>query len=296
MIELESFIDIPTPLVQLKDELFIENEVEVYVKRDDLTHSFVSGNKFRKLQYNFKKAENKQYTKILTFGGAYSNHIAAVAYAAKALGFESKAIIRGDELSENSSPTLSFCAEQGMEFQFVSRTAYRDKNLFISDQTFYCIPEGGSNFLALEGVSEMVDEIQNEISNVDYIALAMGTGGTVAGVLSNPNFRGRAIGVSVLKNGAFLLDDIKKLDANLDLDRFDFWGGYDFGGYAKTTSELLSFMYEFESKHGFLIEQVYTAKLFYGIYDKIKNGYFKKGTKIVVIHTGGIQGRTKKTE
>lgn len=296
MIELESFIDIPTPLVQLNDELFIENEVEVYVKRDDLTHSFVSGNKFRKLKYNFKEAGKKQFSKILTFGGAYSNHIAAVAYAAKALGFESKAIIRGDELCENSSPTLSFCAEQGMEFQFVSRTAYREKNQFISDQIFYCIPEGGSNFLALEGVSEMVDEIQNEISNVDYIALALGTGGTAAGVLSNPSFKGRAIGVSVLKNGAFLLDDIKKLDANLDLKRFDFWGDYDFGGYAKTTYELLSFMYEFELKHGFLIEQVYTAKLFYGIYDKIKNGYFKKGAKIAVIHTGGIQGRTKKTE
>lgn len=296
MIELESFIDIPTPLVQLNDELFSEKGVEVYVKRDDLTHSFVSGNKFRKLKYNFKEAKKKQYSKILTFGGAYSNHIAAVAYASKALGFSSKAIVRGHELNENSSPTLMFCAEQGMQFEFVSRAAYRDKDQFNIDATYYCIPEGGSNYLALKGVSEMVDEIQYNSFKADYVALAMGTGGTAAGVVSNPNFKGNVIGVSVLKNGAFLLEDIIKLDSNLELERFIFWDGYDFGGYAKTNPQLLNFLCEFELKHGFLIEQVYTAKVFYAVYDKIKSDFFKKGTKIVVIHTGGLQGRIKKTE
>jgi 1-aminocyclopropane-1-carboxylate deaminase len=289
MLEFESLINIPTPLIEILDDLFVENDVKVFVKRDDLTHEHVSGNKFRKLKYNLLEAKNMGFKKILTFGGAFSNHIAAVAEAGFLFGFDTLGLIRGDELNAESSPTLKFATQKGMKFEFVSREAYRNKADLTSvfSNEYFVIPEGGSNYLALKGVAELLEEQLYP----DYICTAVGTGGTMAGLLSNVKYEGEVLGFAVLKNGDFLKDEVsvfleKDFPENAELET-----RFHFGGYAKYNDELLSFIKTFESKHGFLMDQVYTGKMFFGVYQMIKEGYFKKGTRIVLLHTGGLQGR-----
>jgi 1-aminocyclopropane-1-carboxylate deaminase len=289
MLEFESLINIPTPVIEIFEDLFVENDVKVFVKRDDLTHEHVSGNKFRKLKYNLIEAKNLGFKKILTFGGAFSNHIAAVAEAGFLFGFETLGIIRGDELNETSSPTLKFANQKGMRFNFVSREAYRNKADLAANfsSEYFVIPEGGSNHLALKGVSELLDEQQHP----DYICAAVGTGGTMAGLLGNENYKGEVLGFAVLKNGDFLKDDISVfLEKNFP-ENAELVTRFHFGGYAKYNDELLDFVKLFEFKHGFRLEQVYTGKMFFGLYQKIKEGYFKKGTRIMLLHTGGLQGR-----
>jgi 1-aminocyclopropane-1-carboxylate deaminase len=289
MLEFESLINIPTPLIEIFDDLFVENDVKVFVKRDDLTHEHVSGNKFRKLKYNLLEAKNMGFKKILTFGGAFSNHIAAVAEAGFLFGFDTLGLIRGDELNAESSPTLKFATQKGMKFEFVSREAYRNKADLTSvfSNEYFVIPEGGSNYLALKGVAELLEEQLYP----DYICTAVGTGGTMAGLLSNVKYEGEVLGFTVLKNGDFLKDEVsffleKDFPENAELET-----RFHFGGYAKYNDELLSFIKTFESKHDFLLDQVYTGKMFFGVYQKIKEGFFKKGTRIVLLHTGGLQGR-----
>ena len=289
MLEFESLINIPTPLIEILDDLFVENDVKVFVKRDDLTHEHVSGNKFRKLKYNLLEAKNMGFKKILTFGGAFSNHIAAVAEAGFLFGFDTLGLIRGDELNAESSPTLKFATQKGMKFAFVSREAYRNKADLASafSDEYFVIPEGGSNYLALKGVAELLEEQLYP----DYICTAVGTGGTMAGLLSNVKYEGEVLGFAVLKNGDFLKDEVsvfleKDFPENAELET-----RFHFGGYAKYNDELLSFIKTFESKHDFLMDQVYTGKMFFGVYQMIKEGYFKKGTRIMLLHTGGLQGR-----
>jgi 1-aminocyclopropane-1-carboxylate deaminase len=289
MLEFESLINIPTPVFEIFDDLFVENDIKVFIKRDDLTHEQVSGNKFRKLKYNLIEAKNLGFKKILTFGGAYSNHIAAVAAAGFLFGFETLGIIRGDELNEESSPTLKMAFQKGMRFEFVSREAYRNKEKLSSkfSNEYFVIPEGGSNHLALKGVAELLDEQPHP----EYICTAVGTGGTMAGLLNNSDFKGKVLGFAVLKNGDFLKEEVsaflqKNFPENAELET-----RFHFGGYAKYNDELLRFIRGFELKHGFYLDQVYTGKMFFGVYQKIKEGHFKKGTRIILLHTGGLQGR-----
>jgi 1-aminocyclopropane-1-carboxylate deaminase len=289
MLEFESLINIPTPLIEILDDLFVENDVKVFVKRDDLTHEHVSGNKFRKLKYNLLEAKNMGFKKILTFGGAFSNHIAAVAETGFLFGFDTLGLIRGHELNAESSPTLKFATQKGMKFAFVSREAYRNKADLTSafSDEYFVIPEGGSNYLALKGVAELLDEQPFP----DYVCTAVGTGGTMAGLLSNVKYEGEVLGFAVLKNGDFLKDEVsvfleKDFPENAELET-----RFHFGGYAKYNDELLNFIKTFEFKHGFLMDQVYTGKMFFGVYQMIKEGYFKKGTRIMLLHTGGLQGR-----
>jgi 1-aminocyclopropane-1-carboxylate deaminase len=289
MLEFESLINIPTPVIEIFDDLFVENGIKVFVKRDDLTHEHVSGNKFRKLKYNLLEAKNIGFQKILTFGGAFSNHIAAVAEAGFLFGFETLGVIRGDELNAESSPTLKFATQKGMKFEFVSREAYRNKAELAANFSgeYFVISEGGSNILALKGVAELLDEQPH----TDYLCTAVGTGGPMAGLLNNVNFKGKVLGFAVLKNGDFLKEEVsvflqKKFPENAELET-----RFHFGGYAKYNEELLSFIRAFETKHGFELDQVYTGKMFFGVYQKIKEGFFKKGTRIMLLHTGGLQGR-----
>lgn len=289
MLEFESLINIPTPVFEIFDDLFVENDLKVFVKRDDLTHEHVSGNKFRKLKYNLIEAKNLGFKKILTFGGAYSNHIAAVAEAGFLFGFETLGIIRGDELNEESSLTLKIARQKGMKFEFVRRDTYRKKAEISSKfpNEYFVLPEGGSNHLALKGVAELL----NEQPHPEYICTAVGTGGTMAGLLNSHNYAGEVLGFAVLKNGEFLKDEIsafleKNFPENAVLET-----RFHFGGYAKYNDELLNFIKAFESKNGFRLDQVYTGKMFFGVYQKIKEGYFKKGTRIMLLHTGGLQGR-----
>lgn len=287
MLDFERIIQIPTPLQKIEAELFAKNGVEVFVKRDDLTHAFISGNKFRKLKYNLYEAAKQGRNRLLTFGGAYSNHLSAFAFACREFGFEGKAIVRGEELNERSSPTLAFVHSQGVELEFVSREAYRDKERLSSAFDHFIIPEGGSNALAVEGVAEIIPEI----GPFDYLVTACGTGGTLAGLIKGASENVQIIGVSALKNGDFLKNEVSELLSRPFPENAELLTGFHFGGYARYDDELLGFIRNFESRHGVFLEQVYTAKAFYAFYSLLKAGYFRRGSRVVLLHTGGLQGR-----
>ncbi len=266
--------------------------IEVYVKREDVLHSEISGNKFRKLKYNLTEAQNLGFTKLLTFGGAYSNHIAAVAAAGKEFGFETIGVIRGEELQEKylENPTLKKASENGMQFEFVSRTQYRDKNnAAFLDQLknkfgdFYLIPEGGTNNLAVKGCKEILTD---DDKLFDFICCAVGTGGTISGIINSLKPHQKAIGFPALK-GDFLTEDIQKYAEN---SQWNLVTDYHFGGYAKINDELKQFMKQFFKKYLISLDPVYTSKTFFGVIDLISKGYFKPDSKILIIHTGGLQG------
>jgi 1-aminocyclopropane-1-carboxylate deaminase len=286
----------PTPLQRLSNALIEKAGVQLFIKRDDLIHPTVSGNKWRKLKYNLLEAQSLGIGSILTFGGAFSNHLYATAAAGNALGLKTIGIVRGLELEGKENATLQFCRDQGMTLHFVSREEYRQRNSAqyleqISEQfkNPYVIPEGGSTYLALKGVAEMVGEVKDQLGAMpDFIATAAGTGGTAAGILSA---RGNALAFSALKGGDFLAGDITKLlNGQIATGNLTLITDYHFGGYAKWNNELLAFMQDFRAEFGIQLEQVYTAKMFYGLFDLIKTGYFKTGACIVAVHTGGLQG------
>lgn len=276
-----------------KVALRLPHEVELYVKREDLLHSEISGNKFRKLKYNFQKAKQLGYSKIVTFGGAYSNHIAATAAAGRLSGMQTIGIIRGEELKEvfESNPTLLKAYKDGMRFEFVSRAAYRERNkeeyleeLKEKYSDAYIIPEGGTNTLAVTGCQEI---LKPDDAVFDVIACAVGTGGTIAGLINSTNKNQQVIGFPALK-GDFLKEDIRKFVG--DNQNWELSLEYHFGGYGKITRELMSFIEQFKQGASILLDPVYTSKMMFGLLDLIEQGHFEKGTKILAIHTGGLQG------
>jgi len=275
-----------------KVDLLFSSNCSVYIKREDLIHPIVSGNKFRKLKYNIVQAKGENKTQLLTFGGAYSNHIAAVAYAAKENGFRSIGIIRGDELKSkiNDNPTLRFAQECGMEFDFVSREGYRLKeertfveNLKQKFGDFYLIPEGGTNELAIKGCEEILAQ-GDEIFN--YICCSVGTGGTISGLINSLKPNQKVLGFPSLK-GDFLGDEIRKFVKN---NRWELIHDYHFGGYGKVNGELIAFINSFLERTGIPLDPIYTGKMVFGVMDLIGANYFPDGSKILLIHTGGIQG------
>lgn len=267
--------------------------IELYVKREDLLHKEISGNKFRKLKYNFKEANRLGFSKIVTFGGAYSNHIAATAVAGGIYGMQTVGIIRGDELVSNymNNPTLKKAYEDGMRFEFISRTKYRERNdigfLEILKKTYpdsYIVPEGGTNEVAVLGCEEI---LKSQDSFFDVICCAVGTGGTLSGLINSSHDNQKIIGFPALK-GDFLSEDIRKfvgekINWELNLE-------YHFGGYGKMTKELMLFIKKFQVDTGILLDPVYTCKMMFGVLDLIEKRKFKKGSKILAIHTGGLQG------
>lgn len=285
-----------TPLQQLQDLLLQERQVELWIKRDDLLHPEISGNKWRKLKYNLQEAKRLQHRTLLTFGGAYSNHIAATAAAGKTFGFNTVGIIRGEEhLPLN--PTLRFATSCGMQLQYISREKYRQKD----DETFlqelseqygqpYILPEGGTNNLAVKGCTEIVEDITIEY---DYLCCASGTGGTVAGIVAGLAGEKQVLAFPALKGGDFLQEEIQQLVYNYCGHTYHNWHlimNYHFGGYAKVKPELLAFMQAFHKQQHIPLEPVYTGKMLYGLFDLIWQGYFPRGSRIVAIHTGGLQG------
>jgi len=268
------------------------NEITLHLKREDLIHPFVSGNKFRKLKYNLLKAKEEKKTKLLTFGGAFSNHIAAVAYAGKENKLETIGIIRGDELESQISenPTLQFAQDCGMQFEFVSREEYHNKtnDFFIENLKnrygdFYLIPEGGANSLAVKGCEEILTE---EDSQFSHICCSIGTGGTISGLINSAHLDQKIIGFPSLK-GDFLSDDIRKFAEN---SNWDLVADYHFGGYGKINEELVRFINDFYHLTKIPLDPIYTGKMMFGIVDLIQKGYFPNGAKIMAIHTGGLQG------
>ena len=266
--------------------------ITLVIKREDLLHPFVSGNKFRKLKYNILKAKELNYEKLITFGGAFSNHIAAVAFACKEAGIESVGIIRGDELVDKIqyNPTLLFAQNCGMKFEFVSRAMYQNKmsESFISELNtkygnHYLLPEGGTNELAILGCEEI---LTSKDSHFDYICCAVGTGGTISGIINSANPNQKIFGFPALK-GDFLKDEIRKFAKN---NNWELITDYHFGGYGKVTTELISFINQFYIDTKIPLDPIYTGKMVFGIMNLISNNYFPIGSKILMIHTGGLQG------
>ena len=273
------------------------NNINVFIKREDLLHPHISGNKFRKLKYNLMAARKAGYQTLLTFGGAYSNHIAAVAAAGDEFGFNTIGIIRGEELADKINdnaiynPTLSLAQQHGMHFKFISRADYRDKTKpeFIEQlkqefSEFYLIPEGGSNTLAVQGCSEILTE--HDKQQFDYICCAVGTGGTIAGVIECSSNRQTVLGFPALK-GDFLRAEIEQWTSKTNWKLIN---NYHFGGYAKTTPELLNFIADFKQETNIEVEPIYTGKMLFGLFDLIDKGYFAASSQILAIHTGGLQG------
>lgn len=266
--------------------------VELYLKREDKIHPFISGNKYRKLKYNLIESQNKKHDTLLTFGGAYSNHIAAAASAGKESGFKTIGVIRGEELADKISenPTLSFAQNCGMKFKFISREVYRTKTTssFINTLknelgNFYMIPEGGTNELAVKGCEEIFIE---EDKTFDIICCPVGTGGTISGLINASEPHQKILGFPALK-GDFLQKEIGKFKAK---SNWELVTDYHFGGYAKINSTLVEFINRFKQEYNIPLDPIYTGKMMFGIFDLIKKGYFKKGAKILAIHTGGLQG------
>lgn len=270
--------------------VFIENQL--FIKPEYKINTFVSGNKYRKLKYNIEEAKKHGFQRLLSFGGAYSNHIAAVAKAGKEKGFKTIGIIRGEELNAkiSNNPTLTFAQKCGMQFMFISREAYRNKtsktyiNKLKKDfGDFYLIPEGGTNELAVRGCEEILTDNDEAF---DFICCPVGTGGTISGLINASNKNQKILGFPALK-GDFLQKDIRKFVTKTNWDLIN---DYHFGGYAKINTELISFINGFKSKYGIPLDPIYTGKMMYGIFDLIEKQYFPENAKILAIHTGGLQG------
>ncbi len=283
-------LNIYSPVHQINDEFFDERGLSVFIKRDDLIHPIISGNKWRKLKYLLKKAQGENKSHLVTFGGAFSNHLLATASAAALFGFQATGFVRGDEVDNDM---LFMCRLHGMKLIFNNRESYRDKQAlfdqhFGDDNKAMFIDEGGASPEAAEGCSELITELTE---HYDHLFCACGTGTMVAGIINGAqaaNLNTHINGVPALKGGSFLKPDIDKLllkPANYTLHT-----DYHFGGYGKTTPELIAFIKTFVAKKGILIDPVYTGKMLYAIYDLAAKGYFAHGDKILAIHSGGIWG------
>ena len=271
----------------------VDSSTHITIKCFDQIHPQISGNKFFKLKYNFLEAQRLGYKKILTFGGAYSNHIAATAYAAHHFGFDSIGIIRGEELANKSlNHTLSTAQQFGMQLQFVSREKYRlkDTNEFLEEIKLhhpdsYIIPEGGTNELAIQGCQEILTE--DDLKNYDVICCAVGTGGTITGLIEASAKHQKVLGFSALK-GDFLTGEVAQLTNKRNWEILD---DYCCGGYAKTNDKLFQFIKSFEKQYQIPLEHIYTGKMMLGIFDLIQKDYFPKNSRILVIHSDGLQGK-----
>lgn len=287
---------VPPFLQAVHDPLIEYNEIRLHILRIDLMHPTIGGNKLFKLKYNLAEAKKQDKKTLITFGGAFSNHIAATASAGKKEGFKTIGIIRGEEQKE-LNPILKFAVENGMQLQFISRENYRTKHTleFIRslDQQFpdhYLIPEGGSNELGVLGCREILQHIKIDF---DYVCCACGTGTTLAGIITSLKKGPRAIGFQVLRSEGYIKQEIEKWMNHFGQISYNNWNieeNYHFGGYAKASTELTDFIDRFERATTISLDLIYTGKMMYGIYDLIKKSAFKKGETIIAIHTGGLQG------
>jgi 1-aminocyclopropane-1-carboxylate deaminase len=290
---------LPSPLRPAEDERFARHGVRLLLKRDDLIHPELSGNKWRKLAPNLRAAADAGRRTLLTFGGAYSNHLRATAAAGRLLGFATVGVVRGQELAGRPlNPSLARCAADGMRLVFVDRAAYRRKaepasvegllaRAGLARDAVYVVPEGGSNALAVRGCVELGRELRGTAAGT--VAVACGTGGTLAGLAAGLGTGRRAIGFSALRGG-FLVGEIR------DLQRAAFGGPagdwrlddrFHFGGFARTSPELDAFAEDFEDRHGLAVERVYVAKMLYGLTALAAEGAFAPGTTVAAVITGG---------
>ncbi|MGW4840654.1 1-aminocyclopropane-1-carboxylate deaminase/D-cysteine desulfhydrase [Streptomyces globisporus] len=281
---------LPSPLREVRDEGFARRGVRLFLKRDDLIHPDLPGNKWRKLALNLEAAAGRT---VLTFGGAYSNHLRATAAAGRLLGFATVGVVRGDELAHRPlNPSLARCAADGMRLHFVDRTTYRAKaspevlaGLLSRFGDVQVIPEGGSNALAAQGCTALGRELAGE---ADVAAVACGTGGTLAGLAAGLDPGQRALGVPVV-GGGFLAGEVARLQREAFGGPAGDWAleeRFTFGGYARTTPELDAFADGFEDRHGLPVERVHVAKLLFALTALADEGAFAPGTRVAAVITG----------
>lgn len=286
---------LPSPLVPLDLQETSDAGIRLFVKRDDMIHPWLSGNKYRKLKYNIEHARAEKAATLVTFGGPFSNHLYAVAGACSLYGFKSIGLVRGELDTEN--PTLRFCLDRGMELYGISRDDYRLKEespfvrqLLSRDPGSVLLPEGGTNELALRGCREIVGEIHNQLGySPNYIVTSAGTGGTAAGMLTFDGLRSRIIVLPALRTG-HLSSEITRLADGVSQEFLSVCCDYHFGGYARYDSQLLEFIQHFKTRTLIPLDHVYTGKAMYGLIDLAVKGYFKPGSTVVFLHTGGLQG------
>jgi 1-aminocyclopropane-1-carboxylate deaminase len=272
-------LNLPSPMEEIFDECWNSKGIQVFVKRDDLIHPIISGNKWRKLKNYIQTFSLNEHSGILSFGGAYSNHLFALAFAGHSLGFSTVGIVRGEELNSASNTYLKQMNEWGMKLHFVTRSHYRDKLIPYEYENYLYIPEGGYGSQAIDGMDNLV----NELPSCDAIYCAMGTGATAIGMARATSVP--VTGILTLNNEAEIEEHLMNFPAaNLKID-----DSYIFGKYAKSNADLDLFCKEFSEKHRIPIEPIYTGRMFYALFDHIKNGHIAPDSKLVAIHTGGLK-------
>ncbi|MSQ78383.1 MAG: pyridoxal-phosphate dependent enzyme [Flavobacteriaceae bacterium] len=291
--------NLPSRVDEIYDPLFDDKQLKVYVKRDDLLHPHISGNKWRKLKYLLMQAEVESKKHIVSFGGAYSNHLPALAAACHELGFDSTGIIRGEELNDESNAQLSFCKKKGMNLIFVGREKYKNKkqifdeflawtptsdNHFGQSSTTLFVDEGGYSILGAKGCEAIIDELECEY---DHIILPVGTGTTLAGMENAINLsKTKLHGIVVLKGAEYLAEQIKILAP--ESTNWQLHHQFHAGGFAKATKELLKFIQTKQMVWNIPFEPVYSGKMAFGFYRLASEGLFEEGTKVLMVHTGGL--------
>ncbi|MEL0647316.1 pyridoxal-phosphate dependent enzyme [Pseudoalteromonas agarivorans] len=280
--------------IQHIDSLFLKKKnIYLGVKRDDLLHPLISGNKWRKLKYNLTHMRKLNKTELLTFGGAFSNHIHACAAAGKEFNIKTHAIIRGPELDDNN-PTIQFAKQCGMQLHVVNRIEYKlrqDEQYLTKLQArfpnAFILPEGGTNEHALLGCKELVHTLPEH----DYLVCPTGSGGTLAGLIEGSEQSTQVLGIAVLKQAQYLIDDIKKLSNKAkNQNNWQLLTDHHDGGYGKFSSALWTFCQNMKHTYNLPLEPIYSGKMMYALWQLIEQDYFTPGSKIIAVHTGGLQG------
>ena len=292
-----NFLSYSSPLQAIHSQLF--PGIELWIKRDDLLHPQVSGNKFRKLKYPLLTTLPEGRT-LISMGGAWSNHLHALAYAGHAMGFNTIGLVRGlTDSQQTVSATLQDCRDWGMQLHFVSRSDYRELRehptqwqQWIDSDPEQCLwlPEGGSSVAAVRGVAELIEELP---WIPESVVVACGTGTTLAGIVTGMQNRGRVIGIAAVQNAEYMRSDVTKmlLEATYPaFENFNILHDYTHGGFAKSSSELRQFCTQFVEETQIPIEPIYTGKMFYALRQLCLAGQFKRGERVLAIHTGGLQG------
>lgn len=285
----------PSVLTQIHDPVLQDKKLQLWIKRDELIHPIISGNKWRKLKYILNHALTLDKNTLISMGGAYSNHLHALAFVGQQLNLHTKAFIRG-ERPENLNPTLKDMMGWGMQLEFISRSDYRLLRAYKQHDELpnlksgeYWISEGGYSPLALQGVAEIMDEISIKF---DSLCLPCGTGTTLAGLAAVTPGKCHVMGFSALKGGDYLNKEIKLLleKNSVDKQNWSIQTDYHFGGFAKKNAQLSQFIDQFNDCHKIMLEPIYTGKMLYGLFDLMRTGKIESYQKIIALHTGGLQG------
>jgi 1-aminocyclopropane-1-carboxylate deaminase/D-cysteine desulfhydrase-like pyridoxal-dependent ACC family enzyme len=292
---------LPSPLQPFRNTATEKAGIQVFIKRDDLIHHHLSGNKYRKLRQHFEEFNAGQYGEIVAFGGAFSNLLYSLSYIIKRTGIPGTFYIRGDGF-DPKNPSLATMAENGVELRFIDRKTYREKDssrigskwMRKHDRNPYLVPEGGSSPLAVPGSAQIYWEITEQLGRApDYLMMDLGTGGTFGGVMSVVTEQTRLLGIPVLKGvdwPATLSRIVEPALFRETIKRISILEDYHFGGFARFNTELIDFINRFRMEYGIPLDPVYTGKLAFALCDLLKKGVFNKGSTVVWVHSGGLQG------